>query len=119
MLLIDLFGYSLPAVKISDVFVFIAFLFAIIIATIWIRLGGESFRRFVYRTFTDASGQPEAKLLTAFLFSLIQTFLCVRGAIFNSWPPESLYDANLFFISLLLGLDTTNTIFKRNGVKTS
>src|SRR5688572_205490 len=122
MLLIDFFGYSLPAVKISDLLVFIAFLFIVVLFTIWFKFGSVGFRTFIYRTFTDANGAPDAKLLTAFLFAMIQTFLCVRGAIFGRWPPESLYDSNLLFIGLLLGLDVANTISKytkpKDGNKT-
>lgn len=120
MFLIDFFGYSLPAVKTTDILVFIAFLLVIIMFTVWFRFGSEGFKKFVYRTFTDAAGVPDAKLLTAFIFTLIQTFLTVRGSLFERWPPEALYDSNLLFIGTLLGLDVTNTIFRRkDGTKTN
>lgn len=69
---------------------------------------------FLYKTFTDVSGQPEAKLLTACLFAVIQAFFCVRGAICNAWPPEWLYNSNLLFVGALVGLDTTNSILNRS-----
>lgn len=113
MFLIDFFGYSLPAVKVSDLLIFIAFLFMAVFLTVWFKFASGGFRTFIYRTFTDANGVPDAKLLTAFLFAMIQAFFCIRGAIFMRWPPEWLYDSNLIFIGALLGLDVANTISKR------
>lgn len=105
-------GYFLKIPNTASLLLFISALFILVLVTIWIRYGGQPFRQFIYATFTDAAGRPDAKLLTAFLFSDIYAFLMLRGALFGTWPPEYVNNTILLFIASLLGLDVWNTTIK-------
>lgn len=58
---------------------------------------------FFFRTFTDPQGQPDAKLLTAFLCTvafIVQMGYCTYK---NQYPPEGVVLAELAFLAGLFG----------------
>lgn len=109
-LLIELFGYRLPEPELTDLLLFVAFLSAAIIGTVWLRFS-PVFRKILLETITDVTGRADAKLITAAWITALITMLLIRGSVFdNKWPPIDILNSLLVFVSALMGLDAANTI---------
>jgi hypothetical protein len=60
---------------------------------------------FFKKTFCDATGQPDGKLLTIAGVALIVICAFPVGWIFQRWPPEYIWSPTLLFLAAGLGID--------------
>ena len=68
-----------------------------------------SFPDFFRKSFLDAKGNPDGKLLT--LFGLSVVILCSYpiGWIWGRWLPQPVFDSTLFFLAAGFGIDAVIT----------
>jgi len=60
---------------------------------------------FLKKTFCDATGQPDGKLLTIAAVALVVVSTFPVGWIFKVWPPEYIWSPTLLFLAAGLGID--------------
>jgi len=60
---------------------------------------------FLKRTFCDATGTPDGKLLTIAGVAVIVMATFPIGWIFRIWPPEYIWNPTLLFLAAGLGID--------------
>jgi hypothetical protein len=60
---------------------------------------------FLKKTFCDATGAPDGKLLTIAAVALVVVATYPVGWIFKVWPPEYIHTPTLLFLAAGLGID--------------
>lgn len=67
---------------------------------------------FLHTSFCDATGRPDAKLLTVFAVALAVVAVYPVGWITGKWPPEYIHSPTLLFLAAGLGIDAYTTAAK-------
>ncbi|MVN78911.1 hypothetical protein GO988_21490 [Hymenobacter sp. HMF4947] len=60
---------------------------------------------FIRKSFFDATGQPDGKLLTIAAVACVVVATYPVGWIFKVWPPEYIHSPTLLFLAAGLGID--------------
>ena len=61
--------------------------------------------KFLRKSFTDAKGNPDGKLITLAGLSLIIMFSYPIGWIWSRWLPQPVFDSTLLFLAAGFGID--------------
>ena len=64
---------------------------------------------FLQKSFCDAKGVPDGKLLTLFALSGVVVISYPIGWIWGRWLPQPVFDSTLFFLAAGFGIDAVVT----------
>lgn len=67
---------------------------------------------FLHTSFCDATGRPDAKLLTVFAIATCVIAVFPIGWVTGKWVPEYIYSPTLLFLAAGLGIDAFVTARK-------